>query len=454
MQKYLSDKVRSLCKLVLRDCSIEMEHSPEGVERAASFENPVVYVEMQQRVSADVVERCKQICSSSEECINETFLRLVPDLIQITKEIFVHEEVAQVQNGLRGLPDENLEQFVSDVRSAEKGNEVLKLICEVCKMLEMLCLQNRRGRTTKEIEKWGKSLAILSMLLFLKSLFQSCHRDTRLYKRLELFSGYIRDILSEPQDFADEVFIRDFCNLGQSLIHFAKSDPLKLVRFEFTQDPTKSYFSCEKLQYDEHEDTFYQVLHIKKELEDELLLHVVACVHINGQIRKMGAFQSVIMLAESGVERFDNCMTRFDSVALVKLKEEDSNRFRVVLCSSQREKLEEILQVLREELSEESLVDLVMSQVTPCHLTMRSVPSESAVLSLRLKYKWGSEVVDLDSNDFVAFVDSSAKGTRQPEMRITGKINSCCIFCVSSWDSSIRALNSHIGVQRIADLVF
>lgn len=425
MQKYLSGKVRSLCKLVLRDCSIEMERSSKEVERAASFENPVGFLEMKQRMSAGVARRCDKICLSSEECITETFLTIAPDLIQITKEIFVHEEVSEVQNGLRGLHDEIVEEFVYNVRSAERGNKVLKLICEVSKMLEMLCRQNCKEQTSKEIEELGKSLAILPMLHFLKPFFQSCPRDIRLHKRLELFSGYIRDILSEPQDFADEAFIRNFCNLIESLIPFAKSNPSKLVRFEVSADLTKSYFSFkrEKLQHDKDEDTFSQVIHIKKESEDQLLLHVVACVHIDGQIDKMGAFQSVIMLAGSGVERFENCMTRFDSVAWVKL-EEDSDRCRVVLCSSQREKLEEILHVLREELSKESLIDLEMSHVTPCHLTMRSEPSESAVVSLRLKYKWGSEVVDLDSSDFVAFVDSSAKGTRQPETRITGKLNS------------------------------
>lgn len=288
-------------------------------------------------------------------------------------------------------------------------------------MLEMMCRQNCKEQTSKEIEKLGKSLAILPMLHFLKPFFQSCSRDIRLHKRLELFSGYIRDILSEPQDFADEAFIRNFCNLIESLIPFAKSNPSKLVRFEVSADLTKSYFSFkrEKLQHDKDEDTFSQVIHIKKESEDQLLLHVVACVHIDGQIDKMGAFQSVIMLAGSGVERFENCMTRFGSAARVKLEEEDSDRFRVVLCSSQREKLDEILQVLGEELSE-SLVDLEMSEVTPCPLTMRSVPSKERIVSLRLKYKWDSNVVDLESKDFEAFVDSSAKGTRQPEMRITG----------------------------------
>ena len=437
LAKHFSSKVHALCKMILRDCCIEMESSAEGVERAASSTDLVGYMrlDMYRRIPEEVAKGCTQICSSSadEECILQTFLTIVPGLIQVIKEIFVDEETSQVQNGLRGLSDETLEHFMSNVRGAEKDCRVLKCNCEVCKILEKLCLQNCGKQSTAEIEKWGKSLAILSVLDFLKPFFHRCPGDMRLHKRLELFSGYIREILLDPVDFADDVFLRDFSNAAQNLIHFSKSDPSKLVRFELT-DSTLTCYS-ENIVHDIHQKTFSQRFRIRKEPDAELQLHAVARVYTDGEIQKMGAFQSVIMLSESSLERFDKCMGRFRSVAMVKLEDKDSDKLRVILCSTQKEKLSEVLQVLTGELSEDS-VDLSKSQVTQCYLTMRTVPGKrETVVSLRLIYKQESEAVELDSQDFVAFADSSAEGACIPEMQLVGKISLLlCKLCLDQSD--------------------
>ena len=94
----------------------------------------------------------------------------------------------------------------------------------------------------------------------------------------------------------------------------------------------------------------------------------------------------------------------------------------MVLCSTQKEKLSDALDVLRGELSED-LTDFKKSVITPCHLTMRSVSGrKDAVLSLRLVYKWGSEAVSLDSSDFSPFADSTADGAWIPELQVKGNI--------------------------------
>ena len=429
LTKYFSGKIQTLCKIVLRDCCIELEGSRERVERAASSSstNLIGYLEnleMQRRISKEISRNYQRICSSSAECIIKTFLETLPCLIQTIKEIFSDEMFSEQQNGLRGLSEETLEQFVSNIRDAERNNRIRQLVCEVCKILEQLCLENCRQQPAADIEKWGNSLAILSMLDFLRPFFQNFVQGVRLHKRLELFSGYLRDIMSDLVDVTDEVFMRDFSNVSLSLIHFAKFDPSKLVRFDLlalTSSPVTSI--RESVEYDKHQDTFSQRFHIKNESEDELQLHAVALIHVDGKIHKIGAFQSVIMLSTSAVDVFDECVSRFDNVTMMKLEGEDSERLRVILCSTQKEKLSEVLHVLTGKLSED-LIDLKQSQITQCHFTMRSVAGrEGSVLSFRLIYKWGSEAVFLDSkeSDFVAFVDSSAEGACIPEVQLVGK---------------------------------
>ena len=55
--------------------------------------------------------------------------------------------------------------------------------------------------------------------------------------------------------------------------------------------------------------------------------------------------------------------------------------------------------------------------------------TKEKVLRLRLVYKWGSEAVALDSNDFVTFSDCSTGGACLPEVKSFGKFKSV-IVCV------------------------
>ena len=380
LMKYFSTKVHTLCNMVLSDCCIELEKSADGVERAASFTNHVFYLEMHGLVSEHVSKCCQQISeSSSAESINEPFLVIVPNLIQSIKEIFVIKKNSKAQNGLRGLPDKTVDNYVSKLRAAEKDNDVSKLICVVSGVLEQLCWENCVSQPTAEkIEMWGKSLAILSMLEYLKPFFQNCLQHVTLHKRLQLLSGNMKGIMSNPLQFADEVLMRDLANVSMSLIHFAKFDPSNLVRFELT-DSVGSLADCKRanLEYDGHQNTFSQEFHIKKDSEDELQLHAVAYVHIDGQIHKVGA--------------------------------------------TQREALSELLFVLNRDLSEDVLHP-TQSEVTQCHLTLRTLPvAGEDVVSLRLVYEWGSQTIVVDSKDFEALTDSSVQGARIPEVQLARK---------------------------------
>ena len=420
---------RTLCKSLLSDLCIELECSAEGVERAASSTNHADFflvnhsTENHQPIPEDIARKYEQVCSSSEEPCLQTFLDITPYLIQNIKEIFVGHENIVPQNGLRGLSETKIVRFVSNILNAEQNENFGDLVFEVCQILEQLCLKNLDKQTTAEIKESAKSLEIRQMLKSLTCFFQHSQHDVRLHKRLHLFSRHLRDIMTKRLKSDDVyIYLHDFSNILLSLIHFAKSDSSKLMRFELT-DSTNSLVLCsrENVTYDKHENTYSQRFRIKKQSEDELQLRAFANVSIDGRICKKGAFQSVIMLNASGEEAFDACMKRFD-IAVMKLEDKSSGSLRLALCSSQKEKLVEALNALKRDLNED-LLDLRQSEITQCHLQMRSIdPAAGVVLSLRLVYKWGSEAVTLDSSDFVTFADTSAGGACIPEVKFQGKM--------------------------------
>ena len=453
LMKYFSVKIQTLCKMALRDCCMEKEDSVEGIERVVLYTNPVGYLEIHRAIPKDIAQKYQQVCSSSEESIIKIFLAIVPNLIQSIKEIFADKSISEEQNGLRGLSEDTLEQFLSNVRDAEKNRRIRQLVCVVCEILEGLCLENCGKQPTTEIANWGETLAIPPMLSFLKPFFQNHKQGIRLHKRLELFSKRLKDIMSDQVDTADEVFIRDISNLTLSLIHFAKFSPSKLVRFELTGSKN-SPVTCDRasnndnIHYDRHHETFSQWFEIRKESEEGLRLHANALVHVDGRICKKGAFQSVITINASAEESFDACMTHFIDVTAVKLKDNDSENLRVVLCSTQKEKVTEVLEVLKRELSEE-VADFSQSEVTQCHLTIRSITSEAeTVLGLRLFYKWGSDAVGLDSKDFVSVADSSVGGACLPEVQFVGKIKLLVVLSLRE-DCFGTILSSHKQKHRI-----
>ncbi|XP_068737295.1 uncharacterized protein [Montipora capricornis] len=429
LEMHFASKIHAYCQMVLRDCCLEMESTADGVGKAASSKklDAFIAIRMQGKIPDCLkdffVFVCEDFSSSSEKCFIEEFMSVVPELIQMIKEVFVDNEADyEEQTGLRGLSDEALAPLKSSIWVSRQHNNARNLMCHVSEILEKLCQQNCSYELKSEVEKWGESLANLTMLEFLKPYFQNCPKNRRLHKRLELFAKQTRNIMSNP--ITDDFFIRDFANVALSLIDFAKFDASKLVRFVLI-DSSNSRINCsrENTQYDlnRHTSVFSQIVHVKKESEDELKLHASASVHMGGQIHKIGAFQSVIMLHESGWESFEKCRSHFHNVTTAKVKDKDSDNLQVVLCSSQKQELSEMLRVLESEMSEE-LVDLTKSQVTQCPLTARNISAKAGkVLSLRLIYKWGSDSLDLESKDFVVCADSSAgQISCLPELQLFG----------------------------------
>ena len=180
------------------------------------------------------------------------------------------------------------------------------------------------------------------------------------------------------------------------------------MRFELSVFPTCVPCTClrETIKHDKLENTYSQVFRIKNE-GDELRLHAVASVYIDGEIVKKGkgTFQATITLTPSCEQVLNRHINRFHDLTVAKLKDIGSGNLRVVFCTTQKEKLSPLLDALRKELRE----NVFSWKVTQCPLSMRSnvTSKEAAVLSLRLVYKWGSEAVVHESKDFLAYDRSS-----------------------------------------------
>ena len=437
LMRHFTGKIESLRKTILTDCCIQLARSAQEAERAASSEDHVNYLQVYQKTSHDSASKYEQMCSATGESIAPAnFLTFVPHLIQDIKAIFRDQMIPEVQNGLRGLPKDTLERMASQLREAKRESKIRQLVCEVCKILEELCVNNCDSQHPADlIRKWGESLGIWFMLEFLKPFFQKSPKDVRLHKRLELFSRCTRDIMSDVVD-AEQVSLLGFFDVSFSLIHFAKFDPAKLVRFELT-DSTNSPVTCgSEVKYDCHSDTFSQQFCLRKGV-GELLLRAVARVHVEGHVHQIGTFQSVITLPASQEKTFDvclnTCMTRVsvNNIVVTKLEVKETKSIQVALCSTQKLTLVSLLDDLEKE-PELQVVDWKGCQVTPCHLTMRTaVPTKpETVLRLRLIFKWKSRAVFLDSEDFVAHADPSAESASIPEVRVKGTF--ILFFCLAT----------------------
>ena len=432
-----SRKATILCNSVLRDCCLELNQDEafSSSNDADSFVKQ--FIENRQPMLEYISTKYKLVCSPSDESRTSIFLAIVPHLIQTIKEIFVDHKRLVPHSGLIGLHEDNVNQLLTSVLNARQNNRFRDLVYVECQILEKLCLKNHNKKPVAEITKWSESLAIEQMLNFLERFFKHCLHDIRLHRRLEIFSCRLRDTLLTDDKEVDEDYMQDFANILLSLVDFAKFDPSKLVRFELIDSKNSTLSSTssdvENVVHDEYDDTYSQTFSIKKVSEDELQLGAAACVHIDGSICKKGAFQSVIMLNRSGMDAFNRCMSRFApaDIAVMKMEAGNEHSGKTVLYASQKEKLSELIQIFKQELSED-MVDLRQSEVSQCYLLMRCIDfTKEKVLRLRLKYKWGSEAVALDSNDFVTFADCSAGGACLPKVTsFDGKFDSLFIVCV------------------------
>ena len=422
--KYLDNEIEYLCRSVFRDCCIEMANTKKDLEWATSTENQTDFLVSKGRISEKVSKLYKKMSSSFEESITGNFLSIVPDLVQPVKEIFRDKNIPQVQSGMRGVAEEvTLTKITSEIQEAKKNKNIFRLFTEVSNILECLCHSNNDDRsqiTEDKIHEWGSSVMIIRMLEFLEKFFETDGSDAqRLRERLRVFSVYLKDIMLDRKAF-EGIFLSDFHNVALSLLKFAKFDPSQLVRFELN-DPSNlsNNRGNDVLKYDKSKEIFSQFFWVSKTSQDDLQLEAAAHVHIDGHLRSIGAFESIITLPTSCREVIDKLPIASMSVAVKREHDDLSQKLRVTLYATQKENVRKALKYLEQELGEE-VVDLKKENITQSHLKARSFAKAGTVVRLRLIHKWGSETIGLDSNDFVALADSTAGGACVPDLETTG----------------------------------
>lgn len=365
---HLAREVHILCKNVLRDCCIEVAGSDERVEAASSTENYVHFLEMHQKLPRDKAQIYQEMSSSTKETKIGNFLSCLHDLIQAIKMIFHVEVIPEVQTGLRGLPEEIIDQLASSFRDALQSEDILKLISKVCETLKKLCLNNSTNQSTDEIEMWASGNAILALLYFLKRFFHS-KEEIRLYKRLQVISSSVAGIISNLSA-VDKILIRDYNNISLSLLEFAKFDQNKLVKFELFDSSGVSLVPFYSLEYTKPpHDTFSQEFEFRKECGGELNLDAIAHVHINGRLRTVGAFQAKFMLPAIHEDAFNRSSIDTLPVA-VQTRHHNSETLEVVLYAIQRMDVVKALKCLERDLGE--VKQWHMMEITQSHLKMRT----------------------------------------------------------------------------------
>ena len=163
---------------------------------------------------------------------------------------------------------------------------------------------------------------------------------------------------------------------------------------------------------------FSQLFWINKESEGDLKLEAVAHVHIDGHLRKIGAFESAITIPQASSKVVDRLQNTYLPVA-VERNYGSCGKIRVTLYSTQKENVRKVLEYLERELGEEE-VDLKKEKIAESHLKFRSFAKAGTDVKLRLIHEWGSETIGLESDHFLALADSRAGGACMPDSETAG----------------------------------
>ena len=421
LMKYFGHEVEMLCDAVLRDCCIEIATSKGEVESATQTENFASVLVMKKRLPESVGKTCTRMFSSQEdEFITSSFLCIVSEFIQAIKEIFREEKIQRTLNGLRGVTEEaTLQKITSGIQGAAHDQNIFKLLNEVSYILEILCRNNNDDRQEESrIQRWGNGVMMGDMLEFLERFFQSTEAR-RLYKRLDLFSVSLRDIIKNPTDFEGS-FLRDFHNVAVSLLKFAKFDPSHLVQFEL-KDPTNSINNQTRddIKYDMSKETFSQLFWMIKESEEILQLEATAHVHIGGHLLTIGAFEAIIVLPESSSEVVKNAPITSFPVSFKSETDGDSGNLQVTLYSTQKDDISKALEYLQNALSGH-LIFSEQTEIKETSLKLVNVARAGTDVRLRLIHRWGSGTIEVESNSFEPRPLGYSSPESQQNLEITG----------------------------------
>ena len=292
---------QKLMTSLLRDCCIEACHTEAEIDECLSSEQFVRFLLRKEQLTDSVAAQIRQvvIAASTEETAPQKLMSAVAPLVQLVEEVF------KVLPKLESLTIEKSEAGIKE------GLEELncgKIVAEVSRILEQLCLRNSNGISTETIKKWGECAGIIDLLTILVPFLQT-GQAMKLRKRTELVAKSVRKVL-EDRSAPNDSTTRDYAALSFSLLKFAAFDPTNLVQFMIEPFSRSTTSPSHILEYDETKNTFYQSYIITKEEEKEVELDVTAHVNIDKHKLRAGAFQAMVTLSQEEREHFKRLRTR------------------------------------------------------------------------------------------------------------------------------------------------
>ena len=342
---------QKLMTSLLRDCCIEACHTEAEIDECLSFEQFVRFLLQKEQLTDSVAAQIRPvaIAASTEETAPQKLMSAVAPLVQLVEEVFKVLPKLESLNGLWGLPEETIEKSEAGIKEGLEELNCGKIVAEVSRILEQLCLRNSNGISTETIKKWGECAGIIDLLTILVPFLQT-GQAMKLRKRTELVAKSVRKIL-EDRSATNDSTTRDYAALSFSLLKFAAFDPTNLVQF-MIEPFSRSTTSCSHiLEYDETKNTFYQSYIITKEEEKEVELDVTAHVNIDKHEFKAGAFQAMVTLSQEEREHFKRLRTRGEFSGVVTLLKEQFPET-VVICYSRRKRdIAVIAEVIQKEMN-------------------------------------------------------------------------------------------------------
>ena len=415
---FFSRETQTLLEFIIRDCFIEVCDDEHDLSESPSSEQIIGFLQEKKAFPNDMANQLRQLINGcpagGHMAVLRTLIEVVPPLVQLVKESFREQSEYKKHEGLWGIPEHIVPHFVEKVRAAMDNPLCTRIICELSRALTELCLQNRNGRRSEEIESLGSSLVINQLLDILAPFLQSGY-ELKLQKRIRRVGNCLTEIIDNLHA-SDNLATGYYARLTLAFLQFAELDPCNLVQFDI-QSPSGGVEPLGKLTCDKSEESFSQAYKVTKGSEAEIELRCTAWVTMDGERFKAGAFQMEVSLTQDERERFEELQknAEFSGIRTMMTEQLQQSQTLMTICSKQKTDFLNIAQILKNELHLEE----EKFQIGRCPLAVRSCADHGNPLRLTLVYERGEKTITLESRDFVTCAEPNEKFSWSPLTKIT-----------------------------------
>ena len=289
--RYGFKKARKLVLSVLRDSCIEVSEDEREIECCLASEQFTSYLRNKKHVTDDLKQKIENLFDDTAQY--EVIANVVPQMVQFVKDIFKHAEVGTPSlNGMHGLEADDLEESLRAVQELLVQKKSERLMSEISKILEKLCLNNEQRLCSQEgatraadFKKWGRCLNF-ELLLKVLDPFLKEPKGIKVRKRTEVAAELIRGIVDEKEQ--GDFIARDLGNIAEDLMNFAKFIPARLVQFEVCchQEEMVEVHALSDVESGTNGAVFVQTFNLNRKGPCHILVTATARVNMDGKESK------------------------------------------------------------------------------------------------------------------------------------------------------------------------